>query len=479
MAKIKQEQDIFPETPPSEIHISEDGPPCPFTLLPTPVCVLIFSFLRPRDLYKIFLVSKKWSKFAHNDELWHRMFLKRFSPSSNMLISIQNGSNIGPLLSISAGDGFTNGNTNGTTNSKLNWKKEFRIATNWHTPNYREMVLRGHSHIVTGVKLLESKDRLFSTSLDGTVRVWQLSSGRPILTSRARFGGLYCLDINSSSFFTGGEDKTIVAWDMGTGREIRTFRHHKSGVLCLQVDDTKVVSGSEDGALRICDFRCKDSEPIAFQHKTSVLRCLQFDDVALVVGTEAGKIRMLDLRNGKCVHTYSEHSRYVSSVAFNQHEVVSASPDWSIKIWDRETEECVEVLEEHFKEVLCLRLDEQKIASGGRDWTIKVWDVNDHYWCVNTLRAHSGPVTCLDMNSRRLVTGSADTTVRVWDFSNPSYKSINSQNSGSGSGIGLGLGSGIGAGGSSLFGSSTNNNIQSGSSGSSGIQTSEENCVLQ
>lgn len=53
---------------------------------------------------------------------------------------------------------------------------------------------------------------------------------------------------------SGSDDKTIKVWNLESGRRLVTLRSHTDGVTCLQFSDTKIVSGSYDKKVLLWDF---------------------------------------------------------------------------------------------------------------------------------------------------------------------------------------------------------------------------------
>ena len=50
------------------------------------------------------------------------------------------------------------------------------------------------------------------------------------------------------------DDKTIKVWDLATGKRLVTLKSHTDGVTCLQFNDFYIVSGSYDKTVKLWDF---------------------------------------------------------------------------------------------------------------------------------------------------------------------------------------------------------------------------------
>ena len=93
-----------------------------------------------------------------------------------------------------------------------------------------------------------------SGSMDGTVRVWNLSTGgcQHILAGHTSLVGL--LGLSPSYLVSAAADSTLRVWDPDTGELRHTLAAHQGAITCFQHDEFKVLSGS-DGTLKMWDIR--------------------------------------------------------------------------------------------------------------------------------------------------------------------------------------------------------------------------------
>ena len=93
-----------------------------------------------------------------------------------------------------------------------------------------------------------------SGSMDGTVRVWNLSTGQcqHTLTGHSSLVGL--LGLSPSYLVSAAADSTLRVWDPDTGELRHTLAAHSGAITCFQHDEFKVLSGS-DGTLKMWDIR--------------------------------------------------------------------------------------------------------------------------------------------------------------------------------------------------------------------------------
>lgn len=93
-----------------------------------------------------------------------------------------------------------------------------------------------------------------SGSMDGTVRVWNLSTGQcqHILAGHTSLVGL--LGLSPSYLVSAAADSTLRVWDPDSGELRHTLAAHSGAITCFQHDEFKVLSGS-DGTLKMWDIR--------------------------------------------------------------------------------------------------------------------------------------------------------------------------------------------------------------------------------
>jgi len=98
---------------------------------------------------------------------------------------------------------------------------------------------------------------LLSGSLDNTIKVWDVETGKPLKTLFGHIEGVWTVDGDRLRVVSGSHDRTIKIWECETGRCQTTLVGHRGAVTCLSLADDKIVSGSDDGDLRIWDFGLK------------------------------------------------------------------------------------------------------------------------------------------------------------------------------------------------------------------------------
>ena len=206
-------------------------------------------------------------------------------------------------------------------------------------------ILYGHSGRVTCLSVHDNK--LFSGSVDSTIRVWTTKGHQYCLatiighTDRVR-----CITFNNNKLYSGSRDKTIRVWNTETYEEIAKIEYNES-VSCLAIHEDKLFSG--------CDF--------------------ETDIVFLRLSV--ANIRVWNTETNEEIATMRGHTSGVTCLTIHENKLFSGSWDRSIRIWNIETYGVISVLLGHTRCVTCLTHDENKLFSGSDDETIRVWNYNE------------------------------------------------------------------------------------------------------
>jgi len=100
---------------------------------------------------------------------------------------------------------------------------------------------------------------LISGSLDNTIRIWDVESGKARKTLFGHIEGVWSVQSDKLRVVSASHDRTIKVWNHGDGNCIATLVGHRGAVTCLALGDDKIVSGSDDGDIRLWSFAPSDT----------------------------------------------------------------------------------------------------------------------------------------------------------------------------------------------------------------------------
>jgi len=257
--------------------------------------------------------------------------------------------------------------------------------------------LRGHSHFVQDVVLSSDGQFCLSGSWDGTLRLWDLSSGE---TTR-QFNG-HEKDVLSVAFsadnrhiVSGSRDKTLRLWNT-LGECKHTFaaeEGHRDWVSCVRfppvMEDPIIVSCGWDKVVKVWRLNTLKLKTNLAGHSGYVSTVTVSPDGSLCASGGKDKVAMLwDLNEGKRLYSLDAGSPIHSLVFSPNRYWLCAATDKCIKIWDLESKGTVaEIIPEDFEErgkhalvpyctAVSWSADGSVLYAGYTDGHIRVFGVN-------------------------------------------------------------------------------------------------------
>lgn len=119
-------------------------------------------------------------------------------------------------------------------------------------------IFEGHSHYVMQVVFNPKDHKNFvSVSLDGSIKIWNLSNSNPIASLDAHQKGMNCVNylISEAKLYllTGSDDYTAKVWDYDSLSCIKVLEGHKNNVTTMLAHPKLplILTGSEDKNIHI------------------------------------------------------------------------------------------------------------------------------------------------------------------------------------------------------------------------------------
>jgi WD40 repeat protein len=200
---------------------------------------------------------------------------------------------------------------------------------------------------IFGIELSRDGKTLVTGNFNGTVKLWDMASGRVLQTLDGHSHLVYkgVLSPDEKIVASCSLDGKIKLWDLATGRELRTLTGHTDGVkaVVFSPDGKLLASASNDGTLRLWDVS-SGLEQRSFVHTTST-----------------------DVDNSVYAVVFISHGKVIAA----------GNGDGTISYWEVNSGKELRLLKGHTSLVFCLALsaDGRSLASGSYDHTVKLWDV--------------------------------------------------------------------------------------------------------
>lgn len=187
----------------------------------------------------------------------------------------------------------------------------------------------------------------------------------------------YHKSILASSDYEG----TVTVWDASTGQRTKTFQEHEKR--CWSVDfndvDTRLIaSGSDDARVKLWSLNIEHS--VATLEAKANVCCVKFNPRSschLAFGSADHCVHYYDLRNMKeALAVFKGHRKAVSYVKFiNVEDIVSASTDSQLKMWNINTPHCLRSFVGHINEknFVGLATDGDYVACGSENNALYIY----------------------------------------------------------------------------------------------------------
>lgn len=245
-----------------------------------------------------------------------------------------------------------------------------------------QATLRGHQNVITRIAWSPDGRVLATPSLDETVRLWDVATGKTIQTLRGHSSGVFSLawSPQGDKIASGCDQGTIRIWDVRSGAQQNLLSGHKRRIECLawSPDGTFLASASADATVRIWSMVTFQPTLILKDHRNWVNGVAWSPDGNfLLTGAEDNTARVWDSQTGKPLWVLRGHTNWISDVAWapDGKLVASASNDLTIRLWDPAKGTPVRILEGHtdFVRSISFSPDGRFLASKSHDQTVRLW----------------------------------------------------------------------------------------------------------
>jgi WD40 repeat protein len=272
--------------------------------------------------------------------------------------------------------------------------------------------------------------RIVSAGQDGTVRLWDASSGQAIgQPLKGHQGGVSAeFSADGSWIVSAGSDGTVRLWDAKSGQAIgQPLKGHQGEVLsaAFSADGGRIVSAGVDGTVRLWDAKSGQAigQPLK-GHQGAVLSAeFSADSGRIVSAGEDRTVRLWDAKSGQAIgQPLKGHQGMVFSATFSADgdRIVSAGQDGTVRLWDAKSGQAIcQPLKGHqgWVRSAALSADGGRIVSAGEDGTVRLWDAKSGQAIGQPLKGHQGAVwsAAFSADGGRMVSAGEDGTVRLWD----------------------------------------------------------------
>lgn len=204
--------------------------------------------------------------------------------------------------------------------------------------------------VESSVAFFPDNSRLASCGFDSTVKIWDILTGKRIMTLSGHQGNVWSIAISpdGQTLASSGEDNFVKVWDTTNGIETVTLTGHSSSVYAVTFspDGKMIATASKDKSVRIWDV-------------------------------SSGRNLMI-----------LPHPEFVVSVAFSPDGklLATGSVDYLTRLWDPETGRELLSLKGQLDPIFSIDFspDGKYLATGAGNFTVHLWDLTS----INLERLH-------------------------------------------------------------------------------------------
>jgi WD40 repeat protein len=225
----------------------------------------------------------------------------------------------------------------------------------------------------------------FAVGQSETIRVYDLASGKEVAALRGHSDHISALAYSpdGASLASADGEGTVRLWQPSTGKELsRTAAGKGEGWvlrLCFSPDGRlRVVVGTETGA-RLVERRPGGEARRLLEFRGHVTAVAFSRDGATFAAAAGDGLRLWDTATGRETRVFKGDTDDVRSVAFSPdgRTLVTGGHDSTVRLWEAASGRQIHVFRGHQSYVFCVAFapDCRRVASGGNDMTALVWDV--------------------------------------------------------------------------------------------------------
>jgi WD40 repeat protein len=199
--------------------------------------------------------------------------------------------------------------------------------------------LGGHEELVTSVAF-STKGFLASASWDGTIKIWDATTGRERYTFKHIDTTAHSVTFSADGRYVAAGLGNIMTtiWDAVTGKELQTTRYYEYITsIALSTDGRYLAVGSTDQTIRIWDVFSNKEQQMLQGHWASISSVAFSTSNYLASGSYDKTIRIWDL-TGKGHQILKGHTSPVRSISFSADGQYLMSGSYeTVKVWDTMT----------------------------------------------------------------------------------------------------------------------------------------------
>jgi WD40 repeat protein len=331
----------------------------------------------------------------------------------------------------------------------------------WDTKDYsRKHSLKGHINAVNALCWTKDEQSILSSSMDGSVKIWNLTSLFENTYDVCDFGPWQTpLSADSKYFAAPCSDKKLILYNSLSGEAIKNLGTQSGLCAVISKDSKFLISSSFDGIVRLWNLDSSKQMQSFTGHTARVDGVAYKDDTQEILSVGDSTLRVWNIRSGKIsrlikfnaapfrivlnpggalaflgfnsglvkvidTRSWSELDSFTCSAGIQE---VTMSPDGkqfaafcssSIEIWETATFTRNAVLKGHQKSGYGLDFsrDGKYLISGSHDQTFKLWNLETGRAALTYHGIEDNIYNCKFLSNRKIFLSSSEGKVWIYEF---------------------------------------------------------------
>jgi WD40 repeat protein len=307
------------------------------------------------------------------------------------------------------------------------WNLAEGTAVSWlHAPPRAGLPATGTTDGVVQAVFAKDGTSVLTTGYDGTARVWDAATGKPITQLLVHKGIVWdgAFSPDGKYVVTCSQDNSAQVWSVATSQPVTPpLKHSNVTQVCFSPDGKLVLTGGFQSA-RL--WAADTGAPVLAVAVDNLVFSASFspDGQSFVTASGDGMVRVWNTATGQPVTPAMRHGAGVFMARYSSDgkRLVTASDDAAARVWDATSGAPLGPPLQHKSRVrvAVFSPDDQCVASGGDDGAMRLWDAATGEPMGPPIM-HKAGLECVDISpdGRLLVTVTFGRQVCVWRLPAP------------------------------------------------------------